>query len=166
MSTKLIPPGAAPLRLRAGYLPALPRPRFNVDAAAAAGGGGAACCSPRAPCRSGTRMAGGRPAERGADWPPLRKHNVVHKNTAVIQRGRTVHDSMLKHGKRVFLVCLAVTLWRSLQFDIQSAAAPENRSGGDDAEMTDKTMMAAEPQTRRRTMSFRLGFLYIRKNQF
>lgn len=33
-----------------------------------------------------------------------------------------------------------------VQFDIQSAAAQEKGSGGDDAKMTAKTMMAVAPQ--------------------
>lgn len=37
-------------------------------------------------------------------------------------------------------------MFQLVQFDIQSPATREERSGGDDAKMTAKTMMAAEPQ--------------------
>lgn len=137
MSTKLIPLVPTPLRLRAANLLVLLRSRFTATVGSSGGG-----CSARAPCRSGTRMARGRPEASDVDWPLLLStHKVVHVNRAVNndEGSMSTRDEVVGFfgggGGYVWFLLLSV------QFDIQSAAAQEMRSGGDDAKMTDKTMM-------------------------
>lgn len=62
--------------------------------------------------------------------------------------------SMVKPGKS-FDFSSSLTLRHSLQFDIQSAATQGESSGGEDAKMTAKTMMAVKPQTRRDEVTLR-----------
>ena len=131
-----MPLAAAPLLRRAAYLPA----------AGGSGGNGSA----RAPCRSGTRMARGRPEASGAEWPQLRQHRADN----ITRAPRNDDASMTKS------LCLSLSAFGfdSVHFDARSAAAGRRRSGGDDAKMTATLILAAEPRRGTGSLRFHCGF--------